>query len=146
MLTGLLSSAAGYFAYQHHREAVSVQERRDAERKRAAECIAAATRSQARAFADARALGRVTDRADARTMSESDLLAAENKALESVPPSPTLPAGFFVTPNECIDLSADFVPENNWVLAFRPVIWLYGFFGGFGVWLFYRLVHFAVKG
>jgi len=80
-------------------------------------------------------------------MSEAELLAAETKALKSVPPHPTLPAGLVITtPIDCIDLSAGFVPESNWVLAFAPIIWLYGFIVGFGVWLFYRLVYFAVKG
>jgi hypothetical protein len=146
MLAGLLLSATASFAYLHHREVVSLPLSRNAEKKRAAECITKATANQASSLASARALYSVTSRADAKTMSEAELLAAEKKALESVPPNPTLPIGFFVPPDECADRSASLVPESNWVLAFTPIIWLYGFLGGFGVWLFYRLVRFAVKG
>ena len=153
MLLGLLLSAAGYFVCQHRREAVSLQERKETERKRAAECLAAASISQAKAQADQakvnadmKALSGATELARKKGLSEAELLAAEKKALESEPPLPTLPAQVFVTPDECIDLSASFVSESNWILAFAPIIWLYGFLGGFGVWLFYRLVRFAVKG
>jgi hypothetical protein len=147
MLAGLALVPIGFFAWEHHEEFVSLQVRRDVEKKRSAECIAKARDSEADAAADAEALSGVTAPAHAKSMPEAELLAAETKALKSAPPHPTLPAGFLITtPTQCIDLSAGFVPESNSGLAFAPIIWLYGFIGGFGVWLFYRLVYFAVKG
>jgi hypothetical protein len=146
MLAGLLLTAIGFFAYRHHSEAVSVQVRRIAERKRSGECVTKAMAQQANAQAAAEAMYSVTSRADAKTMSEKEILAAETKALNSMPLNPVLSAGTFDMPDECIDRSQQAVPVSNWVLAFIPIIQLYGFFGGFGVWLFYRLVRFAVKG
>jgi hypothetical protein len=146
MLAGLSMTAIGVFAYRHHSEDISVRERRLAERKRSVECIIKAEAQQAESLAAAKTLDSVTSRADAKTMSEKELLAAETKALNSMPLNPVLPQGTFDMPDECVDRSPELVAVSNWVLAFNPIIWVYGFLCGFGVWLFYRLVRFAIKG
>jgi hypothetical protein len=83
-------------------------------------------------------------RQDAEKKRSAECLA---KARETFSTSPLSASSLpMPIPADCLDLSAGFVLESNWQPIVIPIIGLYGFIGGFVLWLFYRLIYFAATG
>jgi hypothetical protein len=138
MLLGLLLSSVGAFIFLHHDAVKPIQAQRDALKK---ECDSIPS------FAvgiETQSAGRYTSQA------ECSLVFGTT----SYPPRPY---------NEGVKLSQESIQQDNDALAegeriknlkvnytenalVSLVVGAYGFVGGLGTWLFYRLVRFAVKG
>jgi len=137
MLLGMVLAAVGGFIYMHHNEAVSIRNQRDA-LKRECDGLARVGGEYWTRLAD----GHMT------TVAECNLAFGTSLAPISQAPD-FIPDDFFSKRDAALaegtrikNLKIDNL--SNALAA--AVIGFYGFAGGFGVWLFYRLVRFAVKG
>jgi hypothetical protein len=145
MLSGMVLAAVSSFAYMHHSEAKAIQSQRDA-LKMPCEQMTRPVRPNIDPPEGYDYFGSMLD-APMVTRAECNLVFGTN--VESLP-TPTAYGRDFYNRRDASLAEGVRIKnlriDNQANAMVAAVIGLYGFAAGLGVWLFYRLVRFAIKG
>lgn len=145
MLLGMVLAAAGSFIYMHHAEAVSIRTQREAIMNGCLDADVGGIDVYGGPGIDLS--GGFVPKSKQPQMGQytwKDVDPPKGDVFDQIPPPPN---GYTILPTKEECLRAKNLRIDNAADAFAAAVFgLYGFAGGFGVWLFYRLVRFAVKG
>lgn len=157
MLLGMVLTAVGSFVYMHHVEAVSIRTQRETIKKGCLDADVGGIDVYGGTGIDLSGgfvpkskppqppqMGQYTEKDIDPSNDWKDVDPPKGDVFDQISPSPN---GYTILPTKEECLRAKNLKIDNEADAFAAAVFgLYGFAGGFGVWLFYRLVRFAVTG